>query len=160
MLRVDKMERTLIILKPDAVNRTIVGEITHRFERKGLKIVAMKMVHFDEKILEEHYEHHKKKPFFKKLAEFMRSTPCVLLVLEGNSVVDVVRKLAGPTHGAEASPGTIRGDYSLSNQSNIVHASDSVESAEKEIKRFFKDDEIFDYKRIDTEFLYSSDEIN
>ena len=151
-------ERTLIIIKPDGVNRCMVGEIVHRFERKGLKIVGMKMSHLDEDVLGEHYAHHKGKPFYKGLIKFMMHTPSLLMVLEGNHVVDIVRKMSGETHGAKALPGTIRGDYSLSNQANIVHASDSVETAKKEIKRFFRDNEIFDYGRIDTEMIYGEDE--
>ncbi|PIN85925.1 nucleoside-diphosphate kinase [Candidatus Woesearchaeota archaeon CG10_big_fil_rev_8_21_14_0_10_44_13] len=151
-------ERTLVILKPDAVNRTIVGEIIHRFEAKGLKITGMKMTHLDEDILGEHYSHHKGKPFYKGLVKFMMHCPSLLVVLEGNHAVDVVRKLAGETHGAKAAPGTIRGDYSLSNQCNALHASDSIESAKIEIKRFFRDNELFDYSRIDTEMIYAEDE--
>lgn len=151
-------ERSLVIIKPDAVNRTIVGEIVHRFERKGLKIVGMKMVHLDEETLGEHYSHHVGKPFYKGLVKFMMNCPALLIVLEGNNAVDVVRKLAGETHGAKAMPGTIRGDYSLSQQCNAVHASDSVENAKNEIKRFFKDNEIFEYDRVDTEMIYAEDE--
>jgi nucleoside-diphosphate kinase len=153
-------EQTLIIIKPDALNRTVVGEIIHRFERKGLKIVGMKMTHLTEDVLEEHYSHLKDKPFYPILMKFMQAAPSLLMILEGNNVVEVVRKMAGPTHGAEAEAGTIRGDYSLSNQNNVVHASDSVENAEKEIKRFFKPEEIFDYKRIDTEMIYSEQELS
>ena len=151
-------ERTLIIIKPDAVNRTIIGEVIHRFERKGLKIVGMKMAHLDEKTLDDHYSHHKGKPFYPGLVKFMMTCPSLLVVLEGNNAVDVVRKLAGETHGAKAQPGTIRGDYSLSQQCNSVHASDSVENSENEIKRFFSDDELFKYSRIDTEMIYAEDE--
>lgn len=151
-------ERTLIMIKPDAVNRTIVGEIIHRFERKGLKIIGMKMLHLDEETLGEHYAHHRNKPFYKRIVRFMMNAPSLLMILEGKNVVNVVRKLSGETHGAKALPGTIRGDYSLSTQCNIVHASDSVETAKKEIKMFFKENEIFDYNRIDTEMIYAEDE--
>jgi nucleoside-diphosphate kinase len=157
-MRCTMKERTLIIIKPDAVNRTIIGEIVTRFERKGLKIAGLKMAHLDEKILGEHYVEHKAKPFYKNLVDFMKHAPTVLMVLEGNHVVEVARSMAGSTHGAKASPGTIRGDFSLSNQNNIVHASDSLESAKREINIFFKKDELFDYKRIDTEAIYSSEE--
>jgi len=152
-------EKTLIIIKPDAVNRCVVGSIVNRFERKGLKIIGMKMSNLTEDLLEEHYAHLKDKPFFPTLKAFMRSSPALLMVLEGKNVVEIVRKMAGPTHGGEALPGTIRGDYTLSNQNNVVHASDSVESANNEVARFFKEEELFDYKRIDTEFLYSEDEM-
>ncbi|MCL5795267.1 MAG: nucleoside-diphosphate kinase [Patescibacteria group bacterium] len=152
------MQQTLVIIKPDGVNRGIIGEIIHRFERKGLKIVGMKMEHLSDTKLDIHYEHHKGKPFFERLKKYMKSAPTILLVLEGNNVVEVVRHMAGPTRGYEALPGTIRGDYSLSQSNNIVHASDSVESAEKEIKRFFKSDELFSYKKIDWEMIYAEEE--
>ncbi len=154
-----KMERSLIIIKPDAVNRSIIGEIIHRFERRGLKLVAIKMDHLSNEILDEHYSHLKDKPFFPRIRKFMKSAPSILMVIEGNNVVEIIRKMAGVTHGGEANPGTIRGDYSLSIQNNIVHASDSVEAAEKEIKRFFKKEEIFSYEKIDSSMIYSDDEI-
>lgn len=152
------MERTLVILKPDAINRSIVGEVIHRFERKGLKIAGLKLVHLDDKTLDEHYAHHKGKPFFESYKKFMKSAPSTLVVLEGKSAVEVARTMSGPTYGHEAPPGTIRGDYSLSSAQNIVHASDSSETAEDEIKRFFKPSELFDWRRVDLEFLYSEDE--
>ena len=153
------IERTLIIIKPDAVNRAIVGEIMHRFERKGLKIIGMKFTHLTEKQLHDHYAHHKSKPFFPMLVEFMRQTPTVLMVLEGVGVIEICRTLCGATHGARALPGTIRGDYSVSTQSNIVHASENAKAAEEEIKRFFNNNELFEYERIDSEILYSEDEL-
>ena len=152
------MQQTLVIVKPDGVNRGIVGEVVHRFERRGLKIVGMKMVHLSDKLLDEHYEHHKSKPFFDKLKNFMKSAPSLLLVIEGNNVIEIVRGMAGPTRGYEAPSGTIRGDYSISQQHNIVHASDAPETAEKEIKKFFRDEEIFSYQRIDWEMVYAVDE--
>ncbi len=152
------MQQTLVIIKPDGVNRGIIGEIIHRFERKGLKIVGIKMEHLSDTKLDIHYEHHKGKPFFERLKKYMKSAPTILMILEGNNVVEVVRHMAGPTRGYEALPGTIRGDYSLSQSNNIVHASDSVESAEAEIKRFFKPDEIFSYKKIDWEMIYAEEE--
>ncbi|MEM4262093.1 MAG: nucleoside-diphosphate kinase [Candidatus Diapherotrites archaeon] len=152
------MEKTLVIIKPDAINRGLVGEVIHRFERKGLKIVAIKMVHLNDKVLEEHYAHLVAKPFFKSIKDFMKKAPSILLVLEGRKVVEVVRKMAGVTEGTEANPGTIRGDFSLSLQNTIIHASDSVETAKKEIKRFFSDSEILEWKKIDTEMIYSESE--
>ena len=152
------MERTLVIVKPDAVNRNLVGEVIKRFELKGLKVVGLKMEHLSEKTLEEHYAHHAKKPFFKTLKEFMRTAPAVLMVLEGNQAVDVVRQMAGETAGTKALPGTIRGDLALSTQSNIVHASDSQETAAKEIKRFFKNEELHAYTKVDSSVLYAKDE--
>ena len=152
------MERTLVIIKPDALNRGIMGEVIHRFERKGIKIVAMKMEHLSEKKLEEHYSHLAKKPFFPSIKKFMMEAPSILMVLEGRKVVEVVRKLAGVTEGTEALPGTIRGDFSLSLQNTIIHASDSLEAAEKEIKRFFTEDEIHEWNKIDSTMVYSESE--
>jgi len=152
------VERTLIILKPDAVNRGLVGEVIHRFERKGIKIAAMKMEHLTDKALEEHYAHLASKPFFPSIKNFMKSAPSVLIVLEGRRVVDVVRKMAGVTEGVDAEPGTIRGDFSLSIQNTIIHASDSVEAAPKEIKRFFKESELLEYTKIDLDMVYSGAE--
>lgn len=152
------MQRTLIIIKPDAINRGLAGEILSRFEQKGLKIVGMKMKHLQDAELEEHYAHHKDKPFFPALRDFMKHSPSLILCLEGNGVVDAVRLICGPTHGLEAAPGTIRGDYSMSIQQNIVHASENEEVAEAEIKRFFKPEELFDYPRIDMEMVYSVEE--
>ncbi len=152
------MERTLVILKPDAINRGLIGEVIHRFERKGMKIAAMKMEHLTDNILEEHYAHLATKPFFPSIRSFMKRAPSVLMVLEGRRVVDVVRKMAGVTEGVDAEPGTIRGDFSLSIQNTIIHASDSAETAKKEIKRFFKESEILEYNKIDSEMIYSDAE--
>lgn len=152
------MERTLIIIKPDAINRGLIGEVIHRFERKGIKLVGMKMKHLDDKILEEHYSHLTDKPFFPSIKQFMQKAPSILMVLEGRKVVDVVRKLAGVTEGTEAMPGTIRGDFSLSIQNTIIHASDSLETAEKEVKRFFSEEELFEYEKVNTSMIYSENE--
>lgn len=152
------MQRTLVIIKPDAINRGLAGMIIRRFEDKGLKIVGCKMEHLQDKELEEHYAHHVNKPFFPALRDFMKHSPSLILCLEGNGVVDAIRLMAGPTHGLQAAPGTIRGDYSMSIQQNIVHASETVEDAEKEVRRFFKEDELFDYPRIDMEMVYSVEE--
>lgn len=147
-------ERTLVILKPDALQRNILGEIISRFEKKGLKIVGLKMANLSDKLLDEHYAHHKDKPFFQELKEFMKSSPVILMVLEGLEAIKVVRKMAGLTKGTEAEMGTIRGDFALGTTKNIVHASDSKETAEKEIKRFFDKNEIFDYQKITDKFIY------
>ncbi len=151
------MEKTLIIIKPDALQRNLLAEIIGRFERKGLKIVGLKMIQLSDVLLEEHYAHHKDKPFFEGLKVFMKSSPVVAMVLEGMEAVKVVRQLCGATSGREADIGTIRGDLAISKQ-NIVHASDSAEAAEKEIWRFFNTDEIFDYQKIDYDYLYGEDE--
>jgi nucleoside-diphosphate kinase len=152
-----KEEQTLIIFKPDALHRGLLGEILHRFERKGLKVVAMKMMTLGDAIIEEHYAHHKEKPFFPSIKKFMQSAPVVVMVLSGINAISVVRLLVGPTKGHEAPAGTIRGDFSANGQSNIVHASDSVDSAKEEIMRFFKDDEVFDYERNDFRFVYGDE---
>ena len=153
-----KEERTLVIIKPDAMQRNLLGEIIHRFERKGLKIIGLKMVQLEDALLDEHYCHHKGKPFFESLKNFMKSSPVVVLVLSGINAVKATRLITGATKGYEADAGTIRGDFSISGQANIVHASDSVENAEEEIRRFFAEDELFDYKKIDYEFVYGEEE--
>jgi len=151
------MEQILVILKPDAVNRGLVGEITHRFERKGLKIVGAKMETLKTETLHEHYAHHKDKPFFEELVEFMQTVPAILLVLEGKECVEVIRSMVGETSGRKAPAGTIRGDFSndspaLANAEkravmNLVHASETPEEAAHEIEYWFGDKEIFEYKR-------------
>jgi nucleoside-diphosphate kinase len=131
------MERTYIMTKPDAYKRGLMGEIISRIENKGYKITNMKMMELDEKILEEHYAHLKDKPFFKEIVDYMTSAPVVGMIVEGDRVVEGMRKLMGPTDGFEALAGTIRGDYAYGKQENLVHGSDSLENAEIEIKRFF-----------------------
>jgi nucleoside-diphosphate kinase len=154
------MERTLIIIKPDAVQRSLLGEIIARFERKGLKILGLKMIQLEDAILENHYSHLADKPFFGGIKDFMKSTPVVVMVLEGVDAVEAVRIIVGPTKGRAADAGSIRGDFSMSIQTNIVHASDSAENAKAEIARFFKDDEIFNYQKVDLNFVYSQDELS
>jgi len=151
-------ERTLIIIKPDALQRNLLGEIINRFERKGLKIVGLKMTSIDDLKIEEHYSHHKDKPFFESLKRYMQSSPAVVMVLAGKNAVSATRLIVGPTKGYEADAGSIRGDFSMSNQCNIVHASESPEIAETEIYRFFNENELFEYKKIDFEFIYGEDE--
>ena len=150
-------ERSLIIIKPDAIQRSIVGEIVTRFERKGLKIIGMKMMYLKDTVVEEHYAHIVDKPFFPRIKRFMTSSPVVVMAVAGIKAVDSIRLIVGVTKSYEASAGTIRGDYALSMQSNVVHASDSVENAAIEIKRFFADDEIVDYDKVDTAFVFSDD---
>jgi len=151
-------ETTLVIMKPDAVQRNLLGEIIHRFERKGLKIVGLKMMRLDSVALDGHYATHKDKPFFESLKRYMQSAPVVVLALSGINAVSAVRLIVGRTKGYEADAGSIRGDFSVSGQANIVHASDSLETARSEITRFFSDDELFDYQRIDYSYLYGEDE--
>lgn len=151
-------QRTLIILKPDAVQRGVIGKITSRFEEKGLKLVANKMALLDSKTLREHYGHLVEKPFFPGIESFMMSSPVVLQVWEGFKAVDTVRLMCGVTNSREAAPGTIRGDLSSSYGSNVIHASDTAENAEIEVKRFFKAEEIFEYAKIIEQVSYSDDE--
>ncbi len=139
------MERTLVLIKPDGVRRGLIGEIISRFEKKGLKIKALKMLWLTREKAEEFYSVHKGKPFFESLIKFMTSGPIIAMVLEGDKAISVVRLMIGPTDGREAPPGTIRGDYALSKQENVVHASDSPESAEREIRVIFSDEEIIDW---------------
>lgn len=148
------MERTLILCKPDALQRNLLGEVISRFERKGLKIVGLKMMRLDDVLLNDHYQHHQDKPFFDNLKSFMKSSPVVAMVLEGQEAVAAVRLIVGATRGAEADAGTIRGDLAMTTQ-NIVHASDSVDNAVTEIRRFFNEDqEIFEYTKWDTDLIY------
>lgn len=151
-------EQTLILIKPDAVQRGLVGEIVTRFERKGLKLVGMKMMSLSEAVLREHYAHIADKPFFPGVAKFMQSTPVVAMCWEGLQVVDAVRKITGITKAREAEAGSIRGDLAMSVACNVIHASDTVENAQKEVKRFFKDDEIFEYDKSEYVHVYAEDE--
>lgn len=153
------MEKTLVILKPSCIERGLIGEITTRFENKGLGLVGLKMLLLDDAILTQHYAHLKDKPFFRRILDSMEVCPVVIQCWEGKEAIKVVRNMVGQTNGREANPGTIRGDYSMSSQENIVHASDSVESAEIEIKRFFKENEIYHYESRLITSLYANDEI-
>ena len=148
-------EKSLIIVKPDAIQRNLAGEIIKRFEQKGLKMIGLKMMNLEDTLIEEHYAHIKDKPFFPGISDFMKSCPVVVMAIDGINAVSAIRLLVGPTKAWEGAAGTIRGDFSLSTQSNIVHASDSVENGEIEVKRFFKSDEIFSYQKIDTDFVYA-----
>lgn len=152
------MEQTLVILKPGTLQRGLVGEIIHRFERKGLKLVGMKMMQLTDEILSEHYSHLSTKSFFQRVKDSMMAAPVIVCCFEGVDAIQVIRTLAGPTNGRLAAPGTIRGDFSMSFQENIVHASDSPETAAIELKRFFKPEEIFDYKQSVFDYLYANDE--
>ncbi|PJA40455.1 nucleoside-diphosphate kinase [candidate division WWE3 bacterium CG_4_9_14_3_um_filter_39_7] len=152
-------EQTIVLVKPDGIQRGLVGEIITRFERKGLKLVGIKMIRVDDTTLEEHYSHIKDKPFFADIKKFMKRSPIIALVLEGIDAVEVVRTLAGPTLGRVAPSGTIRGDFSMSIQSNVIHASDSKEVAESEIKRFFDDLELFDYYKDEYFHIYGLEEM-
>lgn len=154
------MEQTFIILKPSAIKRSLVGDVITRFQRKGLFISGIKMMQLDEKILREHYAHLVDRPFFPSLVKSMTSTPVIVMVLKGKDVVNVVRSMTGATNCRAAAPGTIRGDFGMSGQENIVHASDSVENAVIEINRFFKPEEIFDYTMPVESSIYAPDELS
>jgi len=136
------LERTLILLKPDAAERRLMGEIIRRFEVKGLRIAAMKMIRFDEALVERHYAEHIEKPFYPALKQFIMSGPCVAMVIEGQDVIAVTRRMMGATIFTEAEPGSIRGDFAFSITENLVHGSDSPERAAIEIPLFFTEDEI------------------
>ena len=152
------METTLVLLKPSCVQRQLMGEVIGRFERRGLRVSGMKMMQLSDEILREHYAHLADKPFFPSLAASMQASPVVALALSGVDAVKVVRAMAGVTNGREAAPGTIRGDFSMSNQQNIVHASDSVENAAIELRRFFRPEEIFDYQSGAFTYVYGDGE--
>ena len=147
------MEKTLIIIKPCAIRRDLIGEIIHRFERKGLQLSGLKMMQLDDAILHAHYAHHAEKPFFARLKEFMMSTPVIAMVWEGTQAVTVVRSLVGPTKGFEAAPGTIRGDFSIEPGRNMIHASDASETEVAEITRFFQPEELFTYTKTSTQHV-------
>ena len=152
------MEKTLVLLKPSCVQRCLVGEVITRIQQRGIIISGMKMMQLDEKILREHYAHLVDKPFFPSLAASMMASPVIAMVLEGVDIVEVFRKMTGVTNGRKAEPGTLRGDFCMSGQANIIHASDSVENAEIEIKRFFKPEEIFSYTPATMPYLYGDGE--
>jgi nucleoside-diphosphate kinase len=147
------MQKTLALLKPDAVHRHLVGEILRRFEHKGLRIVAMKIMHAGRDLAAKHYEVHKDRPFYDSLLRFLTSGPMVAMVLEGREAINIVRSLMGPTDGAKAPPGTIRGDYALSVQNNLIHGSDSPQTAEMEIALWFRPEELVNYQMIDVEVI-------
>ncbi len=143
------MQQTLILLKPDCVHRRLVGTIIQRFEQKGLRLTALKLVQVGRKLAEDHYAVHKGKPFYESLLQFLTSGPTVAMVWEGREAVQVVRTLMGPTDGTKAPPATIRGDFAISIQNNLVHGSDSPENARTEIALWFKPEELVNYELVD-----------
>lgn len=152
------MERTLVLIKPDGVQRGLVGEIVSRFEKKGLKMVACKMMRLDEAVLREHYAHIADKPFFPGVANFMKSSPVLAMAWEGLECVEAVRLITGVTKGRTADAGTIRGDFAMSVSCNVIHTSDSVENAVKEVARFFNPDELHEYFKSEYEHVYNEEE--
>src|SRR5436189_1475293 len=153
------MERTLVLIKPDAVQRGLIGRILARFEDKGLKVAGMKFLELSDALLNEHYSHLADKPFFPGTKRFMTLTPVVAICIEGLDAVETVRRLCGITKAREAAPGTIRGDWAMRVQAHLVHASDSIETAKQEVKRFFADSELFEYEISLTSMIYSEDEL-
>ena len=153
------MERTLVLIKPDAIQRGLAGQIIARFEQKGLKLIGIKLMRLNDELLNEHYSHLLDKPFFGGTKRFMQSTPVVAICWEGLDAVETVRRLCGITKAREAAPGTIRGDLAMSVQANLVHASDSLETAKLEVARFFADAELFEYDSVAQPAIYSEDEL-
>lgn len=153
------MEQTLVILKPSCVERGLIGEVIDRIQKRGIIITAMKMMQLDENILKEHYSHLVDRPFFPGLCASMMASPVVCMVLKGVDVVSVFRTMVGATNGRKAEPGTLRGDFCMSGQANIIHASDSPENALTEINRFFKPEEVFDYTPGNISYIYADDEL-
>jgi nucleoside-diphosphate kinase len=150
-----KSTRTAVLIKPDGLQRGLIGEVIDRFEQKGLKLVGLKMTYMTDKMLNQWYAEHKDKSFFDDLKQFMSSMPIVAMVWEGLEAVPVVRKLVGTTLGREAEAGSIRGDYGMSQQFNLIHASSSDEAAEKEIQIVFDEDELFDYEWLMNRLIYA-----
>ena len=148
------MERTFVMIKPDGVQRRLIGKVIERLEQSGLKIVAMKFLHVSKELAEKHYEVHKGKPFYDGLIKYITSGPVVVMVIEGMNAIERVRTLVGATDPQKAMPGTIRGDFAQHIGRNIIHASDGEETAEKEIKLWFSEDEIIDYEIIDESWVY------
>lgn len=140
------MQRTLVIFKPDCVQRRLVGQILQRFEAKGLIVAALKLMQVDRKLGEKHYAEHRERSFFPGLIDFITGGPVVVAVLSGPEAVSVVRNMMGKTNGIESAPGTIRGDFSISKQNNLIHGSDGPDSAEREIALWFRSEEILDYQ--------------
>lgn len=152
------MERTLVLIKPDGVQRGLVGEIISRFEKKGLKMAGCKMMRLDEAVLREHYAHIADKPFFPGVSNFMKSSPVLAMCWEGLECVEAVRLITGVTKGRMADAGTIRGDLAMSVSCNVIHTSDTVENAVKEVARFFNSDELHEYFKSEFEHVYNEEE--
>lgn len=151
-------QRTVVLVKPDGVQRGLIGEIIHRFERKGLRLTGLKMISLSDAILDEWYAHHKDKAFFPDLKSYMQSYPVVAMLWEGIDAAVTVRKMIGITKARDAEPGTIRGDFAMSQQYNLIHASESEEAARKEEALIFVENEVFDWEKKDYEHVYASEE--
>lgn len=154
------MQKTVVLVKPDALQRGLVGEIISRFERKGLKLVGLKLIQMTDTMIETWYAHHVGKSFFNDLKKFMEWTPIVAMVWEGVEAISAVRKMVGSTKGIEADAGTIRSDFAMSGSQNLIHASDSPEASEKEMGIIFNADEIFNYKNVTEVLVYGEEDLN
>ena len=152
------MNKRVVLVKPDGVQRGLIGEIIHRFERKGLKLIGMKMISLEDALLEQWYEHHKDKPFFPGLKSYMQSYPVIAMVWEGYEAVPTIRKMLGITKSRDAEPGTIRGDFGMSQQYNLIHASEDTKAAERELELMFAPGEIFEWTRTDGVHVFLPDE--
>ncbi|HSO25799.1 MAG TPA: nucleoside-diphosphate kinase [Methanobacteriaceae archaeon] len=148
------MEKSFVMMKPDAVQRRLMGKVLSRFEEKGLQIVAAKLMHISEDLAKEHYGEHSEKPFFNGLVEYITSSAVLAMVIQGDDCISLIRKMVGATNPKEADLGTIRGDFALDMGRNIIHASDSPQSAEREISLFFDETEIVEYEMPDTDLIY------
>lgn len=153
------MERSVVLVKPDGLQRRLVGEVIHRFERKGLKLIGIKMLRLDDPILDDWYSHHKDKPFFQNLKDYMKSSPVIAMLWEGVEAVTAVRKLTGVTKAREAEAGSIRGDFAMSQQYNLIHASETKEIAKREEKLIFHSSEVFSYETDDYPHIYTEEEL-
>lgn len=147
------MERTFIMVKPDGVQRNLTGEIISRFEKKGFQLVAAKLMQIDRSLAEKHYAEHQDKPFFSELVEFITSSPVLAMVWQGKDVIQAARQMMGATNPLEAAPGTIRGDYGVNVGQNIIHGSDSPESASREVKLFFNEQELLQYEKTEQQWV-------
>lgn len=148
------MEKTFLMVKPDGVQRNLIGKIVQRFEEKGFKLAGAKLMQVSNELAEQHYGEHKERPFFGELVEFITSGPVFAMVWEGEDVIATARNMMGKTNPSEAAPSTIRGDYGITVGKNIIHGSDSPESAEREIKLFFDESELITYEKVDTTWIY------
>jgi nucleoside-diphosphate kinase len=153
------MERTLIIFKPDCLQRRLVGEILARFERKGLQLIGLKLITVDRQLAERHYAEHRERPFFASLVSFITASPVIVMALEGPRAVSVARKLMGATFGYDAAPGTIRGDFGCSKSFNLIHGSDSPEAAQRELALYFNPGELHTWQPVDTSWVLHQDDL-
>lgn len=154
------MEKSVVLVKPDGVQRGLVGEIITRFERKGLKLVALKMISLEDSLLDEWYAHHKDKPFFPGLKSYMKSYPVVAMLWEGIEAAVTIRQMIGVTKARTAEPGSIRGDFAMSQQYNLIHASETAEIAKKEAELMFNPEDIFEWTKLDASQVYTEEELN